>query len=327
MKFCASRFILALFMAGLPVFTASAAATNTTFTANLSQGNVAITLKAEPAQVKMDHDFMLTLHVAAPSYLTVALPDLHDRFHGFRSADGFVCDPIVDHDVTHYEQRWRLIPELMRAYRLAPFAVQVTDTRTHPATTSWLATRPVVFPPEPKPTAVGGLPDVSPHPFWIPPTLRMVLSWIAWTVLALALLAAIIYGLYRLSRHVREYRMTPRERAFAELERLLRRNLPTKHLYKDFYIELTMVVRRYIERAHALHAPEQTTEEFLTEAATHPGFPPHVLARLKTFLESADLVKFAGQEATPKTADESVQTARAYITTDADQVEQKKVKS
>ena len=107
--------------------------------------------------------------------------------------------------------------------------------------------------------------------------------------------------------------MSPIERAWAELQRLLSRNLPGKGLYKDFYVELTMVVRRYIERTHGIHAPEQTTQEFLLAAAKHPLFKREVLAQLQTFLESADLVKFAGQEATLAMAEDATQKAKRYI--------------
>jgi hypothetical protein len=128
-----------------------------------------------------------------------------------------------------------------------------------------------------------------------------------------AALGLILLGLRRLKRVVRERRMSPRERALAELDRLLRRNLVGRGNYKDFYIELTMVVRRYIEREHGVRAPEQTTPEFLEAAARHPRFPAAVLARLRVFLESADLVKFACATATPQAAGEAVQAARRYI--------------
>ena len=112
--------------------------------------------------------------------------------------------------------------------------------------------------------------------------------------------------------------MSPIERALTELERLLRRNLPGHGLYKDFYIELTMVVRRYIERSHHIRAPEQTTEEFLAAASKHPLFTPEVLSQLKIFLESADLVKFAGQKANQEMTGQATEKARLYIKSDAE---------
>lgn len=294
------------------------------FTADLSQSDVQIRLTAEPAQVRMDRDLILTLQITAPSHLNVTLPDLRERFRGFRVADGFVTDPVTANGSTRTEQHWRLTPDLMRTYRLAPFAVQVADTRTPPPRITWFATRPVIFPAEPAPPAVAGAPEVNPKPFWIAPTPRMVLEWIALGLLMLAGGVGAWFALRLLQRQARERRLSPRERALAELDRLLRRNLPAKHLYKDFYIELTMVVRRYIERAHVIRAPEQTTEEFLAAAARHPHFTPEVLAHLRRFLESADLVKFAGQEATPQTADEAAGSARRYVEEDAAQEKRNK---
>ena len=139
-------------------------------------------------------------------------------------------------------------------------------------------------------------------------------------VVVLALFVVRLVGYLR--HQVRLRRLSPRERAFAELERLLNRRLPEQGLFKDFYIELTQVVRRYIERTHGIRAPEQTTEEFLADAERRPRFTPAVIASLRDFLQSADLVKFAGRDATPEVADGAVRTARAYIEQDAATVRQ-----
>ena len=102
--------------------------------------------------------------------------------------------------------------------------------------------------------------------------------------------------------------MSPIERAWAELDRLLKKGLPGRGRYKDFYVELTMVVRRYIQRKYGISAPHMTTEEFLRTAKPSDD--------LRRFLESADLVKFAGVEATPDMADAATESARAYIAKD-----------
>ena len=287
------------------------------FTADLSRGQVEIRLTAESVPVRMDADLFVTLRVSSPDYLKVTLPDLRERFRGFKIADGYTRDPVTAAGTTRIEQRWRLVPELRRTYRLAPFAVQVDDTRTRPAGITWFATHAVVFAAEPAPAPVSGEPEVSLRPFWIPPPPRTVLGWIALVILAILAAVLLLRGALAISRNVRERRMSPRERAFAELDRLLRRNLVAKRLYKDFYIELTMVVRRYIERAHLIHAPEQTTQEFLAAAAHHPHFHREAMSQLKEFLESADLIKFAGQEATPLLADQAVAGAKEYVERDA----------
>ncbi len=288
------------------------------FTADLSHEEVSLRLEASQERIDPSYDLMLTIKVEAPSYLEIKLPDLRDRFSGFSTAEDFFMPPVTSNDRTLQTHRWRLTPEpAAERYRLAPFAVTIIDKRHNPPHTSSFATKPVLFPSPAARPPVTGEPEVTPEPVWIPPTAKTVSLWILSMLAGIALLAAALFGLTKLSRRLREYRMSPVERAIAELQRLLNRNLPAKGLFKEFYIELTMVVRRYIEREHGIRAPEQTTQEFLEAAAQQPSFTSEVVTQLKTFLESADLVKFAGQEATIAMAEDATVKARTYINSDA----------
>jgi hypothetical protein len=60
-----------------------------------------------------------------------------------------------------------------------------------------------------------------------------------------------------------------------------------------------------------VHAPEQTTEEFLREVGEGDVFPAEERERLQSFLESADLVKFAAH--LPETDDVKQTFRRAKI--------------
>ena len=108
--------------------------------------------------------------------------------------------------------------------------------------------------------------------------------------------------------------MRPIERAWAELDRLLKKGLPGRGRYKDFYVELTMVVRRYVQRKYGIRAPHLTTDEFLAQFRDAGRGRCDDLAK---FLESADLVKFAGLEATPDMADGATESARVYLKSDS----------
>ena len=86
-----------------------------------------------------------------------------------------------------------------------------------------------------------------------------------------------------------------------------------------------MVVRRYVQRKYGIKAPNLTTQEFLSsvpQAALGCGADKQTLApdALKRFLESADLIKFAGVEATPEMADEATDSARSYLKDDSKDV-------
>ncbi len=287
------------------------------FNAELYNDGFSAKVSAEPQVVDPAHDLMVTITVKSAANLKIELPDLQNRFQGFSMAEDFTTEPVEAGGQIMISQRWKLTPRpAATRYRLAPFALTVIDNSVVPPQVFTVATRPVVFPRPKKLSAVAGEPEVTVEPEWIAPTAGTIALWIIAGAGALVIFVFILYALTRISARVREFRMSPIDRAMTELDRLMRRRLPEKGLFKDFYIELTMVVRRYIERSHNVRAPEQTTEEFLAAAAAHPGFTGETLENLKTFLESADLVKFAGQQADIDMTEQAVERARDYLNSD-----------
>ena len=278
-------------------------------TADLSKNGIALTVTASPDRVDVARDFEVTVKAVVPKGQTLSLPDLRDRFVGFSVAEDFAEDPVVDADGnTTLVSSWRLVPKpCEKVYKLAPFVF--ADFYTAPVYFDGPAAREPV---------TGGI-EVDPKKD-LPP-----LSWklVRTCAIALLALAALVAGIWwtirKILQKVREHRMSPIERAMLELDRLLKKGLPGRGRYKDFYVELTMVVRRYIQRRHDVRAPNLTTDEFLRAAAENPAFTREAIADLKQFLESADMVKFAGVEATPEMADSATGKARDYLTTDSRQ--------
>jgi len=285
---------------------------------DMSQPPVKVTFVAKPAIVRLDSDVLLTIRIEAPSELEVELPPLSTRLGGFMLGGMYERGPIEEGGTTTTEHHARLTPEVADEYRIAPMAIKYTDRSVSPPKTGWFATRPMVFD---SARAFEGDPGsavtASVEPVWIRPTLKAVLGYVA--IAVGALLSLLI--LWRLARRVRTQvklmRMSPRERALKELDMLLSRHLVQKGKVKDFYLQLTMIVRSYIERQHAVRAPEQTTEEFLAAVASDPRFSPQVLARLEEFLQAADLVKFAAHKPRENDIDSATESARKYIRTDA----------
>jgi hypothetical protein len=94
---------------------------------------------------------------------------------------------------------------------------------------------------------------------------------------------------------------------------LLAENLPARGLFKEFYLRLTGIVRQYIEDTTGLRAPEQTTEEFLRDIRSRDAFPPERSVRLAEFLESADMVKYAGQQPHVDQINEAIARAHEFV--------------
>jgi len=228
--------------------------------------------------------------------------DIRDRFRGFSVADDFENE---EENCTE----WLLTPKpCEKVYKLAPFAYEGR------------VIGPVYFePPAAREVVTGGM-EVDPKRDLPPFSWKLAGKLALWAIGALLLVAIVFFLLRFAVRRVKEHRMSPIERARVELERLLKKGLPGRGRYKDFYVELTMVVRRYIQRKYGIRAPNMTTEEFLAEFRSEVGGQR---SELQAFLQSADMIKFAGVEATPEMADGATDTARNYLESDSKAEEKK----
>ncbi|MBA4388336.1 MAG: hypothetical protein C0404_10170 [Verrucomicrobia bacterium] len=291
-------------------------------TEEMSFGRIRVTMTTDQAKVRLDREMHLTLTITGPSEVEAAIQPLNDRLQGFSVKATIEGEPSTGDGKTTRENRYLLTPMISDEYRIAPIAVTYTDKSKTPAESGWFATKALVF--ELLPPIDGAAPDkisASLQPVWVYPPLSTVLIWIIIAILAIGAVAL----LWRLTGHIKKQiklmRMSPKERALHELSELLAKDLVGRNLVKEFYIELTMVVRRYIERQHRIRAPEQTTQEFMEAVSKDRRFGKEVTAKLKEFLEAADLVKFAAFQPPPGSIANATDTARDYIVTDADRKE------
>lgn len=103
------------------------------------------------------------------------------------------------------------------------------------------------------------------------------------------------------------------EIAYRELERLIAEDLPGKGEIKEFYQRISDILRRYIENRFGLHAPEQTTEEFLAALGADATLAPSHKGLLKDFLQHCDLVKFAKHEPTTGDIQRTFDSCKNFI--------------
>ena len=129
---------------------------------------------------------------------------------------------------------------------------------------------------------------------WPPPPSRWV--WIA--LAALLLLAAAGAGIWRLLSTPRTFLHHPpaspaHQIALEAIAALRAKNWIAQRHIEPFYIELSAIVRRYLEGRYGLRAPERTTEEFIRDALTARHLTPPHRQLVADFLAQSDLVKFA----------------------------------
>ena len=109
--------------------------------------------------------------------------------------------------------------------------------------------------------------------------------------------------------------------AYKALRDLEAKQLIENNHIKEFYYELSNILRHYIEDRFALKAPERTTEEFLTELNNDKNFPKEYRELLKKFLTESDLVKFANHAVTSENAHNAEDRTIEFI----DQTKEKKL--
>ncbi|MFI5396247.1 MAG: hypothetical protein ACHQ9S_12010 [Candidatus Binatia bacterium] len=133
-------------------------------------------------------------------------------------------------------------------------------------------------------------------------------------VLAVGLLGA---GLFYVLNRPRRQRLLPpqppHEAALAALNRLRARHFIEEGKFEEYYVQLSAIVRRYLEDRFSLRAPEMTTEEFLTTVAGDGRLAPPHRRLLADFLSQADLVKFARHLPTLQDSEGAYTAARRFV--------------
>lgn len=108
---------------------------------------------------------------------------------------------------------------------------------------------------------------------------------------------------------------SPYEIACEALEKLKAKNLPARGLIKEYYSELSGIVRYYLEGRYGFRAPEMTTEEFLQTLRSSSSDYLNGAQKnlLKNFLTHCDLVKFAKYGPSETEIEQSFQAARKLL--------------
>ncbi len=106
---------------------------------------------------------------------------------------------------------------------------------------------------------------------------------------------------------------TPWEIAYENLEKLLAQKLIEQGMVKEYYIQLSDIVRRYLEDRFSIRAPEMTTEEFLISLKSHSALPVDQKSFLKDFMNQCDMIKFARHPATAEEMELSYILAKRLV--------------
>jgi hypothetical protein len=155
--------------------------------------------------------------------------------------------------------------------------------------------------------------DIKPikPPLAAPITFRELLPWIGLGLLVLVIAALVYYYFKRKKQHkpfvVSRLKTTvpPYEAAMEALENLRQKKLWQSGRVKEYYSEMTDIVREYIELQFRVRALEMTTSE-INDALRQTDVSSSARDKLNQTLILADLVKFAKEQPLPLENDQSL---------------------
>jgi hypothetical protein len=286
---------------------------------------VRMTLEADRQTIGVADRLRLTLSVEAPTDITVTLPEAVHTLGPFRVQSQTPTGPLPSAPQT---QQWKqeYILEADAAGELTIPALQVAfrhQDAAEEAASQHLSTDPLTI------KVISVLPDdadvTAPQDIAPPVALlrRGLPPWI-WIVAAglAGLGAAVLIGWwYRRRQRFRSAPAPPQPAhvlALQALHRLEQQNLIGQKQIDTFYVQLSAILRRYVEWRFRLRAPEQTTEEFLAATLTSGGLLTTHRDSLRTFLQHCDLVKFARHEPTADDMQHTFDSAKAFVNQTAD---------
>jgi hypothetical protein len=327
---CWGLLILLLIPAGCSKLTPEsdkgAASTKPVIRRTTEKGPVRMNVRITPAEPRLSDLVEMEVEVTAESEVEIQPPAFGQAVGDFLVRNYSEKSPqsvsIAD-GKTIRVFRYQLEPVSTGTHLIRSVAVDFIDNRESSEAKgklSQIASEPI----EIKVTSELGdqVPDLAHLEPMLPPQPidRLLTAW--WSLVPLVVVAAILLFFWRrrqrATRIVQPVPPSPEEIAHAALARLLSEDLPSHGLFKEFYLRLTSIVRHYIEGTTGLHAPEQTTEEFLREIRLKEIFPADRSLRLKEFLEAADMVKYAGQQPGAEQIEMSILRAREFVGVSSD---------
>jgi hypothetical protein len=282
-------------------------------------GPVKVNVRVWPAKPTLDDAIYLRLDIEAPAGISVEAPfqEAGDQRMGrFRVVDFAQEAQRATDGGQHRIQTYTLEASSSSKHRVPPLRLEMVDARKDQSTKPQeILTEEVPIDIAPVNEAASGAelkaargsldPDVGGTPWLL---ILLIASGIAVIGSGSILLVRAARARARRAKQRSAY-----DDAVAKLRALEDRGAPTAEIADAWFVELSSIVRAYLERRYEIRAPELTTEEFLNEAARASKLTGEHRALLTQFLERCDRVKFAGYRPEAQESMDTLSAARAFV--------------
>jgi hypothetical protein len=283
-------------------------------------GPVTAVVRLEPDTPVIGDAMTLSIEVLAEEGIEVLMPEFGEALERFSIID-FVPRERLDPDGrTRFSQRYTLQSPRSGEHALPAILIEFVDRRPghDPAPEGLdayeLLTDPFSFDVASVVQGAGDL-ELSPPMGPLPARGGSASSLWFWAGGLLLILLAITPFAYRAWVRLRS-RAAVRsayELARSELDVLLAGPRPSGDRIDDFFVELSGIMRRYLERRFQLRSPELTTERFLEVVSGSPDLSEMHQVLLRDFLRQSDLVKFAHVIPDAKAIQDAVNAVSSFV--------------
>jgi len=204
--------------------------------------------------------------------------------------------------ITSFDTGYIAVPPL-------PFVFKSADGRLDTAYTNDLLLRVKSFP-------VNDDDDLRP----IKPIIEEPLNWLDfWPLYLLIALGAVAYGIWTYFK--RQQRQAPPPPppppphiiALGALEKLEAKELWQQERTKEYYSELTRILREYLEGRFDLQAMEMTTRQITSDLRQRADFDSGQEKELSNLLQLSDLVKFAQAKPAEELHPQSLARVKSFV--------------
>lgn len=278
-----------------------------------------VTVKLDTNHMLIGDQVGMQLQFTGPEGMELlwpTIPDTIDKFmvverSGVDTLPGKPGSPVTLTQrlvLTTFDSGFYTIPPISFFYRMLPdTSILVAQSLPH-----YLAVHTV---------AVDTTQPIKPikGPRNVPMTLWEILRWILIALVAILVIAAVIYILKKRKNNEPIFRLRPRiqlkphEIALQELEKLRIKKLWQQGKVKEYYSELTEILRQYIENRFHFPALESTSAEILHDLLEPPGVSRETWDLLGQVLMLADMVKFAKEKPGPQKNEESLEKGIQFV--------------
>ena len=318
-KCCQALLLSLLLLAGLACREEGPNSGSQSFAIDQTQerGPLVVHVRVDANSISIAQTLLLQLEATLSPDYTLEMPKIDSVLEQFGILDwDNLSDRLDDQDNLVKTSQYRLEPFLSGTHEIPSFLFRFADAND-PNATYQLETDPIeievtsLLSEDRENLTIADIDDVvempkPPWPWWV---------WLSIALVLIAALLAIAFWLWSRSRPAKAVRIfkSAHEIAYERLRRLVDQQLVENQRVKEFYEHISIILRHYIEDRFDLRAPEQTTEEFLSELKQSAALAPSDKESLEHFLAHCDLVKFAKHHPDQHQIQDTFDLAKAFV--------------